>query len=64
METRIGPSGEIFYGMSYYSTQTTPDERANYIRWRTSGDFIHFDPLLLYKLHASSLLSGNADEEY
>lgn len=64
METRIGPSGEIFYGMSYYSTQTTPNERANYIRWRTSGDFIHFDPFLLYKLHASSLLSGNADEEY
>jgi len=64
METRIGPSGEVFKGMSYYITQATPDEHTNYIRWRTSGNFIHFDPFILYELHASSLLSGDADEVY
>ena len=62
METRIGPSGEVFAGMNYYSTQTTPDERANYIRWRTSGDFIHFDPFLIFEIHASSLFSADADD--
>ncbi len=55
METRIGPSGEVFEGMSYYSTQTTPEERSNYTRWRTGGEFTHFDPVHLYELHASSL---------
>jgi len=62
IETRIGPAGEVFAGMSYYSTQTTPNERANYIRWRTSGDFTHFDPFLLFEIRASSLISADADD--
>lgn len=45
LETRRGPFGVTFLGMSYYSTQTTPEERANYEHWRTGGEFIHFDPM-------------------
>ena len=63
METRIGPSGEMFAGMSYYSTQTTPEERANYIRWRTSGDFTHFDPFLIFEIGALSLFPVDAGDE-
>lgn len=55
MEARIGPSGEVFEGMSYYTTQTTPKERSNYTRWRTGGEFTHFDPLCLFEFHASSI---------
>jgi murein DD-endopeptidase MepM/ murein hydrolase activator NlpD len=50
LETRLGPAGVTFDGMAYYSTQTTPEERANYERWRTSGDFRHFDPMLLFQI--------------
>jgi murein DD-endopeptidase MepM/ murein hydrolase activator NlpD len=45
LETRIGPAGEIFTSMLFYSTQATPEEMANYIKWRTSGIFRHFDPM-------------------
>ena len=48
LETRLGLAGVTFDGMAYYSTQTTPEERANYERWRTSGDFRHFDPMLIF----------------
>jgi murein DD-endopeptidase MepM/ murein hydrolase activator NlpD len=48
LETRVGPTGVNFIdGLAYYDTRTTPAERANYEWWRTSGDFRHFDPMLL-----------------
>jgi len=47
LEARRGPAGVTFEGMSYYSTQTTEGERANYERWRTGGEFVHFNPMLL-----------------
>ena len=53
LETRLGPAGVTFDGMAYYSTQTTPEERANYERWRTSGDFQHFDPMLIFQTGGS-----------
>lgn len=49
LETRIGPPGVIFEAMAYYSTQTSEIERLNYERWRTGGEFVHFDPMLLFK---------------
>jgi murein DD-endopeptidase MepM/ murein hydrolase activator NlpD len=48
LETRLGLEGNNFAGMAYYSTQATPEERSNYERWRTSGDFRHFDPMLIF----------------
>jgi len=46
-ETRIGRSGVRFPVMSYYLADTTPEEEENYFLWRTSGEFMHFDPLEL-----------------
>ena len=43
-ETRTGVSGVTFESMEYYKTTSTPEERANYERWRFSGNFILFDP--------------------
>ena len=47
-ETRIGLSGFTFDSMAYYDTATTEDERNMYMRWRTSGDFHPFDPMILF----------------
>ena len=48
LETRLGPPGVIFESMVFFDTQATPDEQAAYTRWRTSGDFQHFDPMTLF----------------
>ena len=52
LETRHGPPGVTFLKFAAFTT-VTPDERANYIRWRIGGEFVHFDPLrlFLYGLH-------------
>jgi murein DD-endopeptidase MepM/ murein hydrolase activator NlpD len=47
LETRLGPPGVTFEGMVFFDTQATPEEQAAYSRWRTSGEFQHFDPLML-----------------
>jgi murein DD-endopeptidase MepM/ murein hydrolase activator NlpD len=47
LETRTGQSGVRFQSMEYYQTTSTPEERANYERWRFLGDFILFDPWIL-----------------
>ena len=57
LETRIGPVGTTFDGMAYYHTRTTPEERANYELWRTSGVYRHFDPMVLFALAAEDLAS-------
>lgn len=46
-ETRIGPPGATFLGMSRFVEGVTPMEVANYNLWRVSGTFEHFDPMLL-----------------
>jgi len=48
LEARTGPSGAVFEAMAYYTTRTTEEERSNYELWRTSGEFVHFDPMLLF----------------
>lgn len=47
LETRLGPSGKVFAVMRFYDTRATPEEMDNYVLWRTSGDFQHFDPMTL-----------------
>jgi murein DD-endopeptidase MepM/ murein hydrolase activator NlpD len=47
LETRIGPAGTLFSGMAYYTPQASQQERENYVLWRKSGVFQHFDPMTL-----------------
>lgn len=48
---RAGALGASFpEGMAYYRADTTEAERANYQRWRMSGEFHLFDPLELLTL--------------
>jgi murein DD-endopeptidase MepM/ murein hydrolase activator NlpD len=47
LETRIGPAGAVFPVMNAFSLGVTPEERANYVLWRTSMVFRHFDPMSL-----------------
>lgn len=47
LETRIGPAGIVFPVMGYYLAGDTPEEQENYLLWRTSGAFRHFDPMQL-----------------
>jgi len=46
-ETRWGPAGATFPSMAYYKADATPEELANYEKWRMSGSFHLFDPLEL-----------------
>lgn len=48
LETRLGPANSFFEGMVFYDTRATASEQANYVRWRTSGEFQHFDPMVLF----------------
>jgi murein DD-endopeptidase MepM/ murein hydrolase activator NlpD len=47
LETRIGPIGQLFPVMSAFSDGVTGEQRANYVLWRTSMVFQHFDPMRL-----------------
>ncbi|MEN8171575.1 MAG: M23 family metallopeptidase [Chloroflexota bacterium] len=47
LETRFGPSGQTIGQMAFYDTQATPQENDNYLLWRTSGEFNHFDPMII-----------------
>ncbi len=47
LEARHGPPGVRFMGFSAYVPKASPEERASYFLWRTSGQFLHFDPMLL-----------------
>jgi len=48
-ETRWGPAGQTFASMAYYQADITAEERANYQKWRMSGVFQLFDPMVLFK---------------
>lgn len=50
LETRIGPPGMVFTGMSRFTEEATQLEKENYLLWRTSGEFIHFDPMKLFEI--------------
>jgi murein DD-endopeptidase MepM/ murein hydrolase activator NlpD len=45
LEMRLGAPGAEFTSMGFYKADDTEEERSNYVRWRTSGDFRHFDPM-------------------
>jgi murein DD-endopeptidase MepM/ murein hydrolase activator NlpD len=47
LETRSGPPGQQFTSMEYYDIHATQEEKDNYLRWRISWDFKHFDPMLV-----------------
>ena len=47
LEARTGPAGTVFESILYYDTQATQQEMDNYVLWRTSGVFQHFDPMML-----------------
>jgi len=51
LETRLGPSGTRIASMGYYKAWATEEQRANYLLWRTSGTYRHFDPMtvLMYR---------------
>jgi murein DD-endopeptidase MepM/ murein hydrolase activator NlpD len=47
LEIRIGPAGVRFERMAYYTAQASEAEKAEYLRWRISGDFRHINPMIL-----------------
>jgi murein DD-endopeptidase MepM/ murein hydrolase activator NlpD len=55
LETRIGPSGSRFDGMTFYDTSATVEEMDNYLRWRTSGEFKPVDPMLVFTEYLSDV---------
>lgn len=50
LETRLGPAGSVFESMRFYDTRASIEEMDNYVLWRTSGVFRHFDPMELLNL--------------
>ena len=52
-ETRIGPSGIFIEPMSYYDTQASEAEKAEYLYWRSSATFTLFDPMRLLEYGAA-----------
>lgn len=53
LETRIGPPGSVFPSMRFYDTRATLKEMETYTRWRTSGEFFHFDPMIIFSFRTS-----------
>ena len=45
LEMRLGAPGAQFSSMGYYKADDTEEERSNYLLWRTSWEFRHFDPM-------------------
>jgi murein DD-endopeptidase MepM/ murein hydrolase activator NlpD len=54
LETRLGPPGATFNGLSRFTDSATEEERANYNLWRISGVFRHFDPMSLLMFYLQS----------
>lgn len=48
LETRLGPAGAVFPSMVFYDTTATQEQMDAYVLWRTSGQFVHFDPMSLF----------------
>lgn len=49
LEARLGPAGSTFDSIAFYTASATEQEMKNYKRWRTSGEFRHFDPMKLFE---------------
>jgi len=52
-ETRVGPSDVFIEPMSFYDTQASEAEKQEYIKWRSSGAFKLFDPMIIINYGAS-----------
>lgn len=52
VEARIGPQAARFESLAYYVANASDKERENYLLWRTSGIFQHFDPMAIFNLVA------------
>jgi murein DD-endopeptidase MepM/ murein hydrolase activator NlpD len=52
-ETRVGPADYFVEPMSFYDTQASEAEKAEYMKWRSSGFFELMDPMLLLDYGAS-----------
>ncbi|MCW5875164.1 MAG: M23 family metallopeptidase [Anaerolineales bacterium] len=50
LETRVGASGLRLDPMAYYAIEATEEQKAEYLRWRTSDDFRLADPAALLGL--------------
>jgi hypothetical protein len=37
--------------MGYYKAWASEEQRANYLLWRTSGTYRHFDPMMVLLYH-------------
>ena len=48
-ETRMGPAGGWLPSMGYFDEDATEEEKANYLFWRISGVYKHFDPMSLFE---------------
>jgi murein DD-endopeptidase MepM/ murein hydrolase activator NlpD len=53
LEARRGPPGVVFESMAFYTASATEQEMENYRRWRMSGEFQHFDPMVLFSFESS-----------
>jgi len=47
LEVRLGPAGTVFTEMGEYFPEASPEQRAAYQLWRTSGVYRHRDPMIL-----------------
>ena len=59
LEMRLGAPGAEFSSMGFYKADDTAEERSNYVLWRTSGEFRHFDPMRVLKKTSDDPLGGN-----
>jgi murein DD-endopeptidase MepM/ murein hydrolase activator NlpD len=59
LEMRLGAPGERFTSLGFYKADDTEEERSNYLRWRTSGEFQHFDPMLVLTASSSEQSAEN-----
>jgi murein DD-endopeptidase MepM/ murein hydrolase activator NlpD len=53
IETRVGPADYFVEPMSFYDTQASEEEKAEYKKWRSSDFFELMDPMLLLDYGAS-----------
>jgi murein DD-endopeptidase MepM/ murein hydrolase activator NlpD len=60
LETRVGPAGQMFESMSFYDTRASQEEMDNYMLWRTSDIFRHFDPMKLFGYDLEELEEAQA----
>jgi murein DD-endopeptidase MepM/ murein hydrolase activator NlpD len=59
LEMRLGAPGAEFTSMGFYKADDTEEERSNYVLWRTSGQFRHFDPMQVLTRSRSDSVEGN-----